>query len=88
MDIDPLNDWTKWLSNREKGLAWLELEGGPTRSASYFFFRLWNMQQEVGAAEKREILSPVRRVSFDSPVMAAATKLDQKQIQDILDLHK
>ena len=46
------------------------------------------MQQEVGAAEKREILSPVRRVSFDSPVMAAATKLNQKQIQDILDLHK
>ena len=46
------------------------------------------MEQEVGAAEKREILSPVRRVSFDSPVMAAATKLNRQQIQAILDLHK
>ena len=36
----------------------------------------------------REILNPVSRASFDSPVMAAATKLNQQQIQAILDLHK
>jgi len=43
---------------------------------------------EVGEASKREVMSLSRRVSFDSPVMAAATKLDAKQIQAILDLHK
>lgn len=43
---------------------------------------------EVGEAEKRQVLSPMRRVSFDSPVMAAKTKLTGNQIKVILDMHE
>jgi len=41
---------------------------------------------EVGAVERRQMESPMKRVSFDPPAMAPS-KLNQKQIKEILRLH-